>query len=445
MKNKIKFIFTIFLYTTFAFAQYKISQSVIGNSGLVTAKSSHRINGTVGQNIIGSARGSSFSSIDGFKYLPKRIITDSSGTGVVVYSRSGASGRTIWMRATDGSFDTMVISGGSWPRLSHNSRYILFHKGNGDPAHQGMFLYDLQTRTDTLLRGNNDYLVCYDWFDDDYHVVFDQVCGIYIMNSDLTGFTTLYQVNCYDDAPVARPGSWAIAHHSNTGIILTDSLGVNRHQLSNTGAGDYWPSWSPDGQWIAFMRRLNDTTYNYYKIRPDGTGLTALTAFTTIAATFNEGGAWTLDASKIIVAGRINGVQGMYAIATDGSYDIELVQTAAGDPIDFVGSVTGNVNIQLTDIHEEGKRTPSRFELLQNYPNPFNPSTTIKFEIPNDGTITLKIFDVLGKVVETLVNEQKPAGKYEVDFDGSELTSGIYFYQLRAGNYSETKKMILIK
>jgi Tol biopolymer transport system component len=421
------------------------------DQGFAASQSSSTImKSVVGQAFVGFAQSSNTQHGAGF--LANALLHEAdSVTGVIVYSRSGAT-RTIWMRATDGSFDTMVISGGSWPRLSHNGRYILFHKGNGDPAHQGMYLYDLQTRKDTLLRDNNDYLICYDWFDDDYHVVFDQVCGIYMMNRDLTGFTTLYVANCYDDAPVTRPNSWAIAHHSSSGIILTDSLGVNRHQLTNTGSGDYWPSWSPDGQWIAFMRRLNDTTYNYYKIRPDGTGLTALTTFTTTQATFKEGGAWTRDASKIIVAALINGVQGMYAIATDGSMNIALVQTAAGDPIDFVGSVTGNVNIQLTDINEEGKEIPTHFELFQNYPNPFNPATTIGYSLQSDSHVELRLYDILGREVTTLVNEVQTAGHHSVRFDAGGLASGVYFYRiaihsdkLQSGGFVETKKMILIK
>ena len=83
--------------------------------------------------------------------------------------------------------------------------------------------------------------------------------------------------------------------------------------------------------------------------------------------------------------------------------------------------------------------------MLQNYPNPFNPSTTIKFQIPNSSFVNLKVYDVLGNEVATLVNEEKPAGTYQLSFDASNLSSGIYFYKLQAGNIVETKKMILLK
>jgi len=85
------------------------------------------------------------------------------------------------------------------------------------------------------------------------------------------------------------------------------------------------------------------------------------------------------------------------------------------------------------------------FELEQNFPNPFNPSTTIKFRLADYGQVTLKIYDVLGNELMTLVNEPKTAGSYQVEFDASALTSGVYFYQLKAGNFIQTKKMVLLK
>jgi len=85
------------------------------------------------------------------------------------------------------------------------------------------------------------------------------------------------------------------------------------------------------------------------------------------------------------------------------------------------------------------------FYLYQNYPNPFNPTTIIKYQIPELNYVTIKVYDVLGNEVATLIIDEKSAGSYEVGFDGTNLTSGIYFYQLRVGNYTETKKMILLR
>ena len=106
-------------------------------------------------------------------------------------------------------------------------------------------------------------------------------------------------------------------------------------------------------------------------------------------------------------------------------------------------------------IHGGPITIPAAFKLYQNYPNPFNPTTTIKFSLPpykggkgdesNIRNVTLKIYDVLGREVATLVNENKYPGVYSVQFDGSKLSSGIYFYRLIAGDFTEAKKMVIIK
>ncbi|MCU0413135.1 MAG: T9SS type A sorting domain-containing protein, partial [Ignavibacteriaceae bacterium] len=85
------------------------------------------------------------------------------------------------------------------------------------------------------------------------------------------------------------------------------------------------------------------------------------------------------------------------------------------------------------------------FQLFQNYPNPFNPTTTLSFVIGQSSFVSLKIYDVLGNEIATLVNEEKPVGSYEVEFDASNLTSGVYFYRLQTGSFNQIKKMILLK
>jgi len=119
---------------------------------------------------------------------------------------------------------------------------------------------------------------------------------------------------------------------------------------------------------------------------------------------------------------------------TSGNYSYRLKQ------IDFNGNfeyfnLSNEVNIGV----------PAAYELSQNYPNPFNPSTSISFNIPTDGIVSLKLFDMSGKEVSTLVNEVKTAGYYSVNFNAANLTSGIYFYELRADNFSAVKKMMLVK
>ncbi|HEY5122123.1 MAG TPA: T9SS type A sorting domain-containing protein, partial [Ignavibacteria bacterium] len=102
---------------------------------------------------------------------------------------------------------------------------------------------------------------------------------------------------------------------------------------------------------------------------------------------------------------------------------------------------TGNP-IEIQNISTE---IPSKYSLSQNYPNPFNPTTVISFQLSVVGQVVLKVYDVMGCEVQTLVKESLKPGTYEASFDGSQLTSGVYFYKISAGDFSETKKMLLIK
>jgi Secretion system C-terminal sorting domain len=104
---------------------------------------------------------------------------------------------------------------------------------------------------------------------------------------------------------------------------------------------------------------------------------------------------------------------------------------------DFTGFVVG--------VKDEKSIQPTSYTLQQNYPNPFNPSTTIEYSIPKESVVSVKIFNILGQEVKTLVSENEAPGNYSVRFNASDLSSGIYFYSLRAGNYFQVKKMILLK
>lgn len=88
---------------------------------------------------------------------------------------------------------------------------------------------------------------------------------------------------------------------------------------------------------------------------------------------------------------------------------------------------------------------PTEYSLYSNYPNPFNPTTTIKYDLPSDGLVQIKVFDILGNELATIVNEQKVAGRYEINFNASSLASGVYLYKLQAGGFVSSKKMILLK
>lgn len=104
--------------------------------------------------------------------------------------------------------------------------------------------------------------------------------------------------------------------------------------------------------------------------------------------------------------------------------------------------IANTIGVGITNISSE---IPEGFKLNQNYPNPFNPSTKINFQIPTSGFVNLKIYDMTGREITNLVNEQLQEGTYEADFNASHLSSGVYYYKLTSGNFSEVKKMMLVK
>ena len=119
--------------------------------------------------------------------------------------------------------------------------------------------------------------------------------------------------------------------------------------------------------------------------------------------------------------------------------------------------INGEINYRLRQVDFDGtfkyskiitvhfNNYPLTFELFQNFPNPFNPSTTIKYHLPKDGFVTLKIFDILGREIKTLVNEQKSAGRYEVNFNAASLASGVYIYRMEADDFNSVRKLLLLK
>jgi hypothetical protein len=139
----------------------------------------------------------------------------------------------------------------------------------------------------------------------------------------------------------------------------------------------------------------------------------------------------------------------------DFAYRVRYVEMSAPNtftnPFTFPQDSWTNATVKVNEVPPLGldvkhsNEIAKDYRLSQNYPNPFNPTTTIKFSIPENNKVTIKVFNVLGQVVATLVNSEYKSGTYEVAFDASKLSSGIYFYRINAGEYQATKKMMLLK
>ena len=100
---------------------------------------------------------------------------------------------------------------------------------------------------------------------------------------------------------------------------------------------------------------------------------------------------------------------------------------------------------EITDVKDFSESLISNYVLYNNYPNPFNPNTSIEYAIPSNGFVSLIVYNMLGREISKLVNEQKSAGKYKVDFNAENLSSGIYFYKIKSGSFNQVKKMLLLK
>jgi hypothetical protein len=129
-------------------------------------------------------------------------------------------------------------------------------------------------------------------------------------------------------------------------------------------------------------------------------------------------------------------------------FDTIKVRVASGPDTVRLAAKPALVYINVSAVGEEFSHrttTPEGFSLEQNYPNPFNPHSTISFIIPSAAYVVLRVFDLSGQVVLTLVDGERPAGEHRVDFDGTKLGSGVYYYQLRAGSFVTTRRMLLLK
>lgn len=236
--------------------------------------------------------------------------------------------------------------------------------------------------------------------------------------------------------------------NENTGFINGQKAGLNSLPSSiiyrTTNKGINWIRLPADLD--SFMVFGIETVQNtgvvyFYANKFSGSGLSFKEAGSYIGRSFDSGNTWILQPvlnqlSMLFNCQALNSSDA-YCI---GAYRPEGIGKLYIDPI-----VLKTTNGGAVFISSDDQEIPSSYSLKQNYPNPFNPVTNLEFEISNLGFVSLKVYDVLGKEVEVIVNETLQPGKYEAQFNGANLTGGIYFYELQSGNFREVKKMVLLK
>ena len=357
-------------------------------------------------------------------FIPPAISAQILKPGEIVYSRqpaninappSGANSPTVWAVGQDGANDRQLTTG-TQPRISDDGRFLLFKRFtranvfNPFGANSDMFVRELATGQETLIYAFNfeQNVVGYNFSPESnqgqYEIVFDRDCFMFKANRDGTNYVQFPWANasyCADDAPVVRRGGdQLIAFHNLTndgmsgGLYTVGITGATRQKVANTNCGDLSPAWSNDGQLIAYGslfeacgNNFPQDTYPYFvsnlfKIAPNGTGKQQLTQLTntncrganTNCLTF--GTVWSEDNSKIIVAGRIGGVKGLFAFSTSGSGSFAPIPISAGNAPDWVGGIVSpRVEQQVVSIG--GKLAAGgNFSLVSTIGQPFAGQTS---------------------------------------------------------------------
>ena len=202
----------------------------------------------------------------------------------------------------------------------------------------------------------------------------------------------------------------------------------------------YFQHWSSDGSKLAYSLNVlisGIPQAEIHVINADGSGDTTLTN----APGRDENPCWSTDGKSIVFQSERDGNFEIYSMKADGSNQTRLTNHNAWDG----WSSYGNFTLSVLEDDKKINLLNNKFQLYDNFPNPFNHITKISWQSPVNGWQTLKVYNILGNEIATLVNEAKPAGLYETIFDATHLSSGTYFYKLTAGDYVETKKMVLMK
>ncbi len=225
---------------------------------------------------------------------------------------------------------------------------------------------------------------------------------------------------------------WVEANNG-LGNLYVNALYVDNNSIYAATNNGLYKSIDNGDSWTRIDNGINNTEFN--SVYANGDNIYVGASYATVFFSQDGGSTWTNIAENL-----------------HSTYG-EIVSVFADDSVAYVGLMgkgvwTRPLSEFVVGVSDE--EIPSKFVLKQNYPNPFNPTTTIEYSIPNVGSknlspVQLKIYDVLGREITTLVNQRKSPGNYSVKFDASNLPSGTYFYTLRVGNFVSTKKMILMK
>ena len=263
----------------------------------------------------------------------------------------------------------------------------------------------------------------------DRWLIFNEDSSIFSLNTIVPLISTFFQLVTETHLLITLNVSGAINRYNGLEIPLNEiefiGLKGNVEYLGSLTEGCWCSDDTTNGK-MKLLRKINDSTWNYHHEFPMGTFIDTIDYQFCIMYP----GADTMNSGVNPLANEFELVNNHSFVFTD-----EYVM--------FINNSFGSlipVNVESIDTN-----ISNSFNLEQNYPNPFNPSTKIRYSILENSFVTLKVFNLLGEEIETLVTNEQSAGVYEATFDASNLSSGIYFYSLQTKNFTSTKKMILIR
>ncbi|MBN2396055.1 MAG: T9SS type A sorting domain-containing protein, partial [Candidatus Atribacteria bacterium] len=244
----------------------------------------------------------------------------------------------------------------------------------------------------------------------------------------------------------------------NVGYFARSISGKSLKILKSTNGGTSWneTSFNKNAHIIKFYNEDIGFAYVTGKVYRTTTGGTSWDEFSISSATgwgndieFLPGDStkvWLLTEDKVFFSSNFGNSWSQVQVDTEPivARDIIFVDENNGWLL-CDGKIYHTTTGGLSNIKNQTAEIPTVYSLEQNYPNPFNPTTTIKYQLPESGFVSLKIYDMLGREITELVNQFQPAGTYSVNFDANNLASGIYFYRIEANNFVNVKKMVLMK